>query len=124
MKTFIGIMLSCAVLLLVGLSARADGPSTNQLVLTWDVLPDYSTNDTFYVYSSTNVAQPMSQWPSVTNVTFKQFMVGTNVAIPPATDVRRFYTFISSNFTGRSDFAEPDSCRRLPSGSGLRIGAR
>lgn len=113
-----------AVLMLSISGAFADGPTTNQLMLTWDVLPQYSTNDTFYIYSSTNVGQPMSQWLSVTSITFKQFMVGTNVPIPPATDTLRFYTFVSSNLTGRSDFAEPDSCRLLPSGTGLKIGKR
>ena len=113
-----------AVALMACLPARADGPTTNQLVLTWDVLPEYSTNDTFYIYSSTNAVQPMTQWLAVTSITYKAFMVNTNVPIPPATDVKRFYTFVSSNFTGRSDFAEPDSCRRLPSGSGTRIGPK
>lgn len=124
MKTLPTLPLLILALLLSLPVARADGPTTNNLALTWDVLPQYSTNDTFYIYSSTNAAQPMSQWLAVTSITFKAFMVATNVPIPPATDVQRYYTFVSSNFTGRSDFADPDSCRRLPSGNGLKIGPR
>ncbi len=113
------------VLLMLGLAtppAKADGATTNLIALTWDILPAYTTQDVFYVYSTTNVTIAVTNWPAYTNVTYQQFIAsGTNVLIPVATEQQRQFTFISSNVFGRSDFADPVSSWRTLAGSGLRI---
>lgn len=109
---------------LLAFAARADGATTNKLYVTWDLLPQYSTNDMFYVHSHTNATAPPSTWPVWTNVTFTFFVNASNrVPIPEATGQQRYFTFCSSNVTGRSDFADPVSVWRAYTGSGLRLGA-
>lgn len=118
-------------LTLIGLmlAASLHGQTTNRIALTGDNHPAFGTNTDFHVFSTTNIALPVSQWEHVTNV---NFVTATNSArkgegwqieIWAAEDRLRFYAVAPSNFTGRASFSEPASVRRLPTGTGLRIGA-
>lgn len=110
-------------------AAVAIGATTNRISLSWDNSPEFGTNLDFHVYSTTNFALPVTEWPHLTNV---NFVTATNSAkvgeggrleILPAEDTLRFYVLTASNFTGQTDFSDPVSVRRLPRGTGLKIGA-
>lgn len=105
-------------------AAVAHAATTNRIFLTWDLLPEYDTNTTFYVYSQTNPALPAASWTHSTNISFQSFTSAVRrVEIPVASENARYYTYASSNLFGLSDFADPVISRRLPTGTGLRIGA-
>ena len=102
--------------------SRAQAATTNLIALTWDILPQYQSNEVFYVVSTTNVALAVTNWPVYTNITMQQFLAaGTNVPIASATEQAMSFSFASSNVTGRSDFAVPATVWRAMAGSGLRI---
>jgi len=117
------------LLLLCVISANA--ATTNKLWLTWDNDPDYDTNVTFYVYSQTNVALPLSGWTVATNVSYSQWTnnpaikpgeVGV-VELPRSLDRIRFYVVTASNIWGESDFSDAVSVRRTQPPARIRIGA-
>lgn len=103
--------------------------TTNRLFISWAVALDWDTNVTIHVYSTTNLALPVAEWPHLTNIDFitatnsAKFGEGGRVEIPPAEDVLRFYALTASNFVGQSDFSDPVSVRRSSRGTGLKIGA-
>lgn len=103
--------------------------TTNRLHLVWDTAPDYDTNVSFNVYSQTNVALPVNEWKLLTNISFHAYTNAAKpgepgrVEIPAAADYKQFYVVTASNMTGESDFSDSVYSRRLPRGTGLRIGA-
>jgi hypothetical protein len=98
------------ILLLVTASALAWTPPDGRLTLEWDYPEqERSTNLTFYVYSTTNVFAPMTNWAVLTNV------VGTNLSVRLQIDPgQRFFVMTASNFWGESDFSEVASTPPLP----------
>lgn len=104
--------------LLLPLGAKAAVPTTPQLViLAWD----YPTNElraelSFKLYTSTNLAVPMTNWLVLTNV------AGTNLAaavrIEPG---EHFFTLTASNFWGESDFSNVASVPPLPKSGAITI---
>lgn len=72
------------------------------LMLVWDYpAEELSTDLTFKVYSHTNVAVPVSQWPVIAH------LVGTNTSfeIPEWLGPERYFQVTASNAFGESDFA-------------------
>jgi hypothetical protein len=104
----------------------ASGASTNKLGLTWDFDPSVGTNETFYIYSNTNVYSP---WLPLTSITYSAFTnnatngIWGRVPVLVADDVMRYYVVTCSNFTGESSFSEPASVRHSLPGTGVVIGA-
>lgn len=116
-------------ILLMAMACAVFGADSKRLFLAWDADASWETNVTFYVYSTTNIAQPVAQWPYLTNI---DILTATNAAkageggrveVLPAEDALRFYAIISSNYAGVSDFSSPVSVRRPARGTGMRIGA-
>jgi hypothetical protein len=103
--------------------------TTNRLFLVWDNSPDYDTNCSFQVYSTTNVALPVANWPMLSNISFVDF---TNAAkpgefgafpiSPPGNDYE-YFAVTASNLTGISDFSDTVRTRRIQAEQRLRIGA-
>lgn len=115
--------------LTLALAASAAG-ATNKLWITFDDSSEYDTNVSFYVYSQTNVALPLSGWLVATNVSYSQW---TNnpakragetgvIELPRSLDRIRFYAVTASNLWGESDFSEAVSVRRTQPPARVRIG--
>lgn len=106
---------------LLCLCACAIGATTNRIYITWDNQPEYDTNASFFIYSKTNLADPV--WLPVTNIGWANWTNATKVEIPAATDNARYFVVTASNLFGESDFSEPALSRRLPRANKPRIGA-
>lgn len=110
-------------------ASLASAATTNRLFLAWDSYPLTDTNlVTFHIYSTTNIALPVSQWPHLTNV---DYSTATNAAKPgeggrvevlAAENMFRFYSMTASNFIGESDFSDVVSVRRVAPPSAVRLG--
>lgn len=85
-------------------------PPDGLVTLEWDYPEaERSTNLTFYVFTSTNVAVPLTNWTALTNV------VGTNLSVQLQIDPgQRYFVMTASNFWGQSDFSEVASTPSLP----------
>jgi len=71
------------------------------VTLAWDYPSnELSTNLVFKLYSTTNVALPMTNWPLVKTI------VGTNLTTPfPMQPGMRLFVMTASNFWGESTFS-------------------
>ena len=96
-------------------------PSTVQLTLEWD----YPTNEVasiemFRVYSSTNIAIPLSSWTVLASIGGTNSIVSTNgtnaICRLPFTIVpaQRFFSVTASNVWFESDFSDVLSTPHLP----------
>jgi len=114
-----------AILFLTCLVAIA-GPGTVKTNVT--LIADYDTNAvsadlSFNLYSTTNIALPVAQWPVVTNVLYPACMVnGTNVQIIlPIQPGPHFYALTASNWFGESPFSNTTGAVVVVTGNNLRI---
>lgn len=77
------------------------GQLRTNVVLEFDYpATELSTNLTFKVYSTTNITQPVTNWPVLLTV------VGTNASITiPMTAQQRFFVITASNYWGEGNFS-------------------
>ena len=116
-KIFAGFcVLAGALVLCLG----APGNLRTNVTLQWDKYPtnQISPDLILKVYSSTNLAIPLSSWPLVATVN------PTNVTVTLPIDAhQRFYVMTASNWWGESDFGNVASTPAPPrSDLNLRIG--
>ena len=116
-RTFATFLLTCSALV-----ALAVLPSPRPTVIAWD----YPTNDvkddlTFYVFMSTNLAVPMSNWTAVATVVAtntSRTLIGTNFTFEAPLNLQpaqSFFVAIASNqFWGKSDFSSVASTPPVP----------
>lgn len=112
------LVLVAAALVAVASLAAPGNLRTNATVEWQYPETELSTNLTFKLYSTTNVAQPTAEWPLLTTV------VGTNLQVTvPIDAAQRFFVLTASNWWGESDFSNVASTPVLPrSDVTVRIG--
>jgi hypothetical protein len=101
----------CLVITLAAqLSFAETNAPTRNIVLVWDYpLNELSTNLSFYVFHSTNSADPLPTWTVLTN------FPGTNLQIQfPIQPGINYFTMRASNLWGNSDFSEVAATPPLP----------
>jgi len=106
------ISLVCACMISCGLYAAT---INGHIKLYWDYPANELTNVTFNVYSTTNIALPLTNWLVMTNVN------STNVVLDITPGQRYFYA-TATNFWGESDPSTVASVPATPkSGTNLVI---
>jgi len=98
------LLISCVCLI------AAPGQLRDSITIEWEYPPEeLSTNLTFYVYSSTNVSTPLTNWPRLATVT------GTNLSVTvPMTAQARYFVMTSSNYWGQAAFSAVASTPPAP----------
>lgn len=88
----------------------APGQLRDSITLEWEYPPEeLTTNLTFYVYASTNLSTPLTNWPKVATVS------GTNLSVViPMTAQARYFVMTSSNLWGEANFSAVASAPPAP----------
>ena len=101
-RLFSGFVLGVVLSAFLGALAAPPGVLRTNVSLSWIPPTNQppSTNYVIKIYSSTNVAIPLTSWPLLTTVS------GTNTTVTlPITPPQRFYVATASNWWGESDFS-------------------
>ncbi len=90
---------------------------TGNVRLEWDYPSNHlSTSLTFYIFGSTNMSIPMTNWPMLTNV------VGTNTSVRfTVAPIGEWYFVATASNFWMSDFSNVVDAPPLPTNAVLRI---